>query len=135
MGLDLTEGARERAPDNPEPRSVLRSKIRDAVGDPESLIGTLADFSGFLLVHLLADVIATSEAAVAGDTNAQRKMGLIDQLAQGHDVAAMASTLHASLVSGDSKIPANVKGFQAVVEEVMTRATATADILSSAQEA
>jgi ribosomal 50S subunit-associated protein YjgA (DUF615 family) len=130
--MDLTEGLSANT-ENPEPRQVVRNEIEQVVGDTPSLVGTLADVVGIVLMHTLADVIATSENP--SNEGQRRRLEIMQTLAGDADIAALAQAALAKVTSGEAVLTASLKGLEGVIDETLTRSTETAQVLIAATSA
>lgn len=130
--MDLTEGLSANTK-NPEPRQVVRNEIEQAVGDTPSLVGTLADAMGIVLIHALADVVSISTNP--GNDAQRERLEIMNSFAGGADIAAIAQDALAKIASGEVVLTASLKGLEGVVNDTLTRSTETAQVLAAAQSA
>lgn len=127
--MDLTDGLSANTT-QPEPRQIVRNEIERKVGDTPSLVGTLADAMGIVLVHALADVVAIAESP--GNEGQRRRLEIMQQIAGGADIAALATAALGRIASGEIALTASVKGLEGVIDDTLTRSTQTAQVLIAA---
>lgn len=113
-------------------RQNIRATITAKVGDTPSLLGTQADVLGLVLVHLLADIIAISDDP--GNDGQRKRLEIMQGLAGDADIKALAETALARITSGEAILTASLKGLESVIDETLTRSTATAKVLIAALE-
>lgn len=114
-------------------KADIRAQIEARAGDALSLLGTQSDVLGIVLMHTLADVIATSENP--GNEAQRRRLEIMQGLAPGADLAALAQAALAKITSGEAILTASLKGLEGVIDETLTRSTETAQVLIQASGA
>jgi hypothetical protein len=100
-------------------REALRARINAQAGDIPSLLGTTADVAALGLIGIMQLLIILSEEGSANVKAAIAAAPIplpIDK----------AKTLVAAIANGSVKVPALIKGIDAVYAEVAARSTATA---------
>lgn len=114
----------ERIPETPiETRHLIREGITAAAGDTLSLLGTASDGAQLLLFHMATLIKGLSTA---------------NSLAEVRDATdafmPLADAFLGKVAAGEVKLPFKLKGEEAVMAEIETRATAVADALIHAQK-
>lgn len=119
-------------------RSKIRTKIKNTVADPESLLGTTADGAQLAVAALLVDVVALDSAKTFAEYKAARLSLMADLVGKDRvtgepvNVAALAQGVLTKIKSGDVMLTAVIKGVPAVLAEVMERSTKVVAIISGA---
>ena len=113
-------------------KADIRAQIEARAGDALSLLGTQADVLGIVLMHTLADVIATSENP--GNEAQRRRLEIMQALAGEADLGALAQAALAKVTSGEAILTASLKGLEGVIDETLARSTETAQVLIAAQQ-
>jgi len=111
-------------------KADIRAQIEARAGDTLSLLGTQADVLGIVLMHTLADVIATSENP--SNEGQRRRLEIMQTLAGDADIAALAQAALAKVTSGEVVLTASLKGLEGVIDETFARSTETAQVLIQA---
>lgn len=101
-----------------------RDGIHSAAGDTDSLLGTVSDGSGLLLVEVLR--LATAMASGAK---------VVDMAAAAEPLAEMGRPLLEQIDSGEVQLPHMVKGTEKVLGDVVKRGDAVAKVLIAARDA
>lgn len=106
-----------------EQRQIIRARINKDAGDTESLLGTTAD-GAQLAIYGLAAICA--------------KLASANSLAEVREAvepfAQLSAGFLAKVESGEVVLPFMLKGLDATVAEIETRATAVSDALQAAQK-
>lgn len=110
-------------------REETRRAITSNVGDTPSLLGTISDGAGILVALAFADIVALNDNTTFAAYRTA-KLDAYTALANGADIAALATSALAKIQNGDAKLTASVKGLEAVINETLARSTAVAEILT-----
>jgi hypothetical protein len=113
-------------------KADIRAQIEARAGDALSLLGTQADVLGIVLMHTLADVIATSENP--GNEAQRRRLEIMQGLAGDADLGAVAQAALAKVTSGAALLTVSLKGLEGVIDEALAHSTETAQVLIAAQK-
>jgi hypothetical protein len=103
-------------------RDVIRAEITDKAGDLPSLLGTTSDAAALGLIAVLQLVILIAE-------NGTPEMKTALAASAFPMPVAKAKAFLADIKAGKIKVPALLKGTDAVYAEVAKRSTATANVL------
>ncbi|ATF00792.1 hypothetical protein PhaeoP75_01133 [Phaeobacter gallaeciensis] len=114
-------------------KADIRAQIEARAGDALSILGTQADVLGIVLMHTLADVIATTENP--GNEGQRRRLEIMQALAGEADLGALAQAALAKVTSGEAILTASLKGLEGVIDETLARSTETAQVLIQASGA
>ncbi len=105
-----------------EQRQMIRAQIESQAGDTMSLLGTASDGAQLLLYHLATLVKGLSTA------------GSLAEMRDATDAfTPLAEAFLAKVAAGEVKLPFQLKGEEAVMQEIETRATAVSDALIASQ--
>jgi len=130
--MNLTEGLEANVA-APSKRAALRHTIEQKIADTPSLLGTLSDAMGIVMVHAIADIVAASEHS---DNAAQRRrLEIMQAIAGDTDIVALAQDTLTKLQAKEYQLTAEAKGLGSVVEETFARSTQTAMLLMDVPDA
>lgn len=104
-------------------RSAVRQRVKASAGDVESLLGTTSDAAA-LAIFGMASLVAKLATANS----------LADVREAAEPFAELSAGFLAKVESGDVVLPFMLKGIEAVVEDIETRATAVSEAINPAQK-
>lgn len=114
----------------PHQRQQVRDLIAKKVGDAESILGTVSDATGVLIVVALSDIVALSSSG-SFDEYKKTRLAILSELSGDAEITTLATKALSDLKAGKVVITASIKGLDSVLFESLNRSTQVTTILSN----